>query len=113
MLKEQYCMIDLRIVSISIISITIIVSANIVIALPGFGGIGIAHGQVTPSLTPEQKAAMCNPSNPKLKVVNMTESKICGLPVTVSKRASTNTTANTTPLENDNTSGSTLPPGVP
>ncbi|HJT49858.1 MAG TPA: hypothetical protein VJ729_16885 [Nitrososphaeraceae archaeon] len=55
----------------------------LVIAITGLT-FGIAHGQVNvTSLTPEQKAAICNPSNPKLKVVNSTESKICGLPVTV------------------------------
>jgi hypothetical protein len=40
---------------------------------------------LTPFLTPEQKAVMCNPSNPKLKAVNMTESRIWGIPITVPK----------------------------
>jgi hypothetical protein len=37
------------------------------------------------SLTPEQKDAICNPNNPasKLNPVNTTESRICGIPVTV------------------------------
>src|SRR5919199_933808 len=34
-------------------------------------------------ISPELKAKMCNPSNPSLKVVNTTESKICGIPKTV------------------------------
>jgi hypothetical protein len=90
-------MVNLHIASLSIISITIILAATIVtVALTEFGNFGIAQGQVsnsTSSLTPEQKAAICDPSNPKLKFVNSTESKICGIPPTP-----TNTTsaANTT-----------------
>lgn len=102
-MAKKYCIIKLRIVAV-----------NIVVALTGFGRIGIAHGQVIPSLTPEQKAAMCNPNNPKLKVVNMTESKIRGIPVTEAKRSSTNaTTSMITPSENNNASGLALPAGVP
>ena len=52
----------------------------LVIAITGLT-FGIAHGQVNvTSLTPEQKAAICNPND---KSINTTESKICGLPVTV------------------------------
>ena len=43
-------------------------------------------------LTPEQKAAMCDPNNPRLKFVNSTESEICGIPKTP-----TNQTNSTTP----------------
>jgi hypothetical protein len=56
----------------------------------------MAHGQVSNrtsssssssslSLTPQQRAAICNPNNPasKLNSVNTTESKICGIPKTV------------------------------
>jgi hypothetical protein len=43
-------------------------------------------------LTPEQKAAMCAPNNPRLKFVNSTESEICGIPKTP-----TNQTNSTTP----------------
>ena len=35
------------------------------------------------TISPEIKAKMCNPSNPSLKVVNTTESRICGIPKTV------------------------------
>jgi hypothetical protein len=38
------------------------------------------------------KAIMCDPSNPSLKVVNTTESRICGIPKTV-KNTTTTTTA--------------------
>jgi hypothetical protein len=34
-------------------------------------------------ISPELKAKMCDPSNPTLKVVNTTESNICGIPKTV------------------------------
>ena len=35
------------------------------------------------TISPELKAKMCDPSNPSLKVVNTTESTICGIPKTV------------------------------
>jgi hypothetical protein len=41
---------------------------------------------------------MCNPNNPKLKFVNSTESKICGIPPTP-----TNTTTTTPPAANTTT----------
>jgi hypothetical protein len=101
-------MVNLQIASLSIIlSITIILAASIVpvvVALIGFGSIVIAQGQAndTSSLTPEQKAAMCDPNNPKLKFVNGTESRICGIPKTstTSSSAAANATT-TTSLEND------------
>src|SRR5919108_1295870 len=37
----------------------------------------------TTTISAELKAKMCNPSNPSLKVVNTTESRICGIPKTV------------------------------
>ena len=90
-----------HIASLSIISITIILAAGIVsvVALTEFVSVGIAQGQVnnitSSSITPQQKAAMCNPGNPKLKFVNSTESKICGIPPTPKNTTSTST-ANTT-----------------
>jgi hypothetical protein len=76
-----------------------------IITLTGFGNFGIAQGQsnVTSSLTPEQRDAICNPNNPlsKLNPVNTTESKICGIPKTL------NTTSSTTP---DATTGEEAPP---
>jgi hypothetical protein len=94
-------MVNLHIASISvIISTTIILGVGIVsIALTELGNFGIAQGQVSDStssssLTPQQKAAICNPNNPKLNFVNSTESEICGiLPMP------TNTT--TTPAANN------------
>src|SRR5215212_2189914 len=102
--------------SANILVVCIIAVATFVI-LPGSGSFRIAQGQandtsltpandtsLTPandtSLTPEQKDAICNPNNPssKLNPVNTTESRICGIPVTVkpsNMTSATNTTAGT------------------
>src|SRR5919202_4532338 len=76
--------------------------------LTGFAnfGIGIAQGQVnstsSSSLTPQQKAAMCNPNNPKINFVNSTESEICGIPPTPTNMSTT------TPATNNNTRTTSL-----
>ena len=98
--------INLQNKSLRIMSATIIIAASIVLvtSITEFGNVSVVFGQGSnstsssslPSLTPQQKAAMCNPNNPKLKFVNSTESKICGIPST-----STNTT--TTPAANNTT----------
>jgi hypothetical protein len=101
-------MVNLHIASLSIISITIILAASIVsVALAEFGNFGIAQSQgnnITSSLTPQQKAAICDPSNPKLNFVNTTESRICGIPKTP-----TNTTSSTANI----TTGTEAPGVVP
>ena len=86
---------------ICIMSITTIICASIVlvILITEFENVGSAQGQAsntTSSLTPQQKAAMCNPNNPKLKFVNSTESKICGIPPTPTNNMATTLAANTT-----------------
>ena len=84
---------------LTIISITIILVASIVlITLPEFGNSGIAQGQgnnmTSPSLTPQQKAAMCDPND---KFVNDTESSVCGIPPTPRNTTTTSSeAANTT-----------------
>jgi hypothetical protein len=85
--------------SMKVVSIVMILAASIVATatLIELRNMGIAQGQtnVTFSLTPDQKAAICDPSNPlsKLNPVNTTESKICGIPKTVkSDIPSANTT---------------------
>ena len=66
---------------ISVLGIVIIIlTAAIVGTLTEFGNFRIAQGQET--LTAQQKAAMCDPSNSKLGFVNGTESEICGIPKT-------------------------------
>ena len=79
---------------LSVLTPVIIIAAAIV-TLTEFGSIGIAQGQANDtSLTSEQKDAICNPNNPlsNLNPVNTTESKICGIPVTVRPSISSNTT---------------------
>jgi hypothetical protein len=84
--------------------VTTIIAASIVlvVSITEFGNFGLAQGQLsnrTPSLsslTPQQKAAMCNPNNPKLKFVNSTESKICGIPPTPTNTTTTIPAANNT-----------------
>jgi hypothetical protein len=109
--KKNMGTINLQNKSLRIMSATIIIAASIVlvISITEFGNVSVAYGQGSnntssssslPPLTPQQKAAMCNPNNPKLNFVNSTESKICGIPST-----STNTT--TTPAANNN--NTTLP----
>jgi hypothetical protein len=83
---------------LSVLSIAVILAAAIV-TLTGFGNFGIAQGQGNLTignltLTPEQKAAICDPNNPlsKLDFVNTTESKICGIPKTITNTTSSNMT---------------------
>jgi hypothetical protein len=67
--------------SLSLLTIAVILAAAIV-TFTEIGKFSVAQGQsdITPSLTPQQKAAMCDPNNPKLNFVNGTESRICGIP---------------------------------
>ena len=98
--------------------IIIILTSAIVVTLTGFGTFGnnaqgqanLTKGNVTignVTLTPQQVAATCNPNNPKLNFVNTTESKLCGIPKTITNATSANmTTANTT-------TGAQAPPPPP
>jgi hypothetical protein len=98
--------INLQNISLGIMSTTMIIAASIVLvtSITEFGNVSVAFGQGSnstsslPSLTLQQKAAICNPNNPKLNFVNSTESKICGIPST-----STNTTTTTPAAANNNT----------
>ncbi len=99
--------------SLCIIAIIVILTASTVITLTDFGKFGVAQGQsntTSQSLTPEQKAAICDPNNPssRLNPVNTTESRICGIPVTVKPRPSNATSAGT-----ETPSGSLAPSVVP
>src|SRR5919204_3255889 len=49
----------------------------------------------TTTISPELKAKMCDPSNPSLKVVNTTESRICGIPKSVKNTTTTAATPTT------------------
>jgi hypothetical protein len=59
------------------------------VTLKGLGDFNVAQGQVNPTLTPEQKAAMCDPND---SFVNSTESEICGIPKTPTTPAGNNAT---------------------
>jgi hypothetical protein len=94
--------------SLCIIAIIVILTTSTVLTLTDFGKFGVAQGQSNTtsssslSLTPEQKAAICDPNNPssRLNPVNTTESRICGIPVTVKPHPSNMTSAGTeTPSE--------------
>ena len=113
MLRKQWLVLS------SLTLITILASAVIILA--EFGTFGNAQGQgnltqgnVTAgnvTLTPEQKDAICNPNNPasKLNPVNTTESKICGIPVTIKPSTSNATTSSGTNM----TTGGEAPPPPP
>ena len=84
---------------LSAISISVVFAATIV-AVTGFWSFRVAHGQgvnSTSSLTPQQKAAICSPNNPKLNFVNTTESRVCGIPKTVQSNTSNATTSPAAP----------------
>ena len=49
------------------------------------------------AISPELKVKMCDPSNPSLKVVNTTESRICGIPKTIKPSLLSQSTTATTP----------------
>ncbi len=83
---ERHASMMTRIFTISLM-IAAVLTTIIIIGIETFN---VGHAQL---LTPQEKAQFCNPNNPKLKFVNSTESKICGIPTT-----STNATnATTTP----------------
>jgi cell division protein FtsN len=99
----------------SLLSILIIVTlvASTVITLTEFGSMISAQAQVNAStVTPAQKDAICNPNNPssKLNPVNTTESRICGIPVTVKPSNATTTSTGTTGGEAPPSSTSTSQP---
>jgi|GraSoiStandDraft_14_1057315.scaffolds.fasta_scaffold376216_1 hypothetical protein len=85
-IMERHASMMTRIFTISLM-IAAVLTTIIIIGIETFN---VGHAQL---LTPQEKAQFCNPNNPKLKFVNSTESKICGIPTT-----STNATnATTTP----------------
>jgi hypothetical protein len=63
---------------------------------------------ISSSLTAQQKAAMCNPNNPKLNFVNSTESEICGIPPTPTNTTTTTPAANNNNNNNNNTRTTSL-----
>jgi hypothetical protein len=95
---KNMVMIGLLTMYMTIVSITVILAASILlVTLREFGNSGIAQGQgnnmTSQSLTPEQKAAMCDPND---KFVNDTESSVCGIPPTPRNTTTSSEAANTT-----------------
>jgi hypothetical protein len=74
-----------------IIALSVAVTASIII-IHGITAFNESHAQ---KLSSEQKAAFCDPNNPRLKFVNITESKICGIPSTPLRQSSMNQTNGT------------------
>jgi len=83
-IMERHASMMTRIFTISLM-IAAVITTIIIIGIETFN---VGHAQL---ITPQEKAQFCNPNNPKLKFVNSTESKICGIPTT-----STNATTNAT-----------------
>ena len=91
MLRNEMC------VNIIVI-VTTILAAAVILTLTGFAKFGTAQGQAdSTSLAPDQKAAICDPSNPSsnLNPANTTESKICGIQKTVKPSISSDATTGT------------------
>ena len=68
------------IMAIVVVSLT----ALVVLGQSRIFGIAQGQGNLSSSLTPEQKAAICDPSDTH---INATESKICGKPATPSSNS--------------------------
>src|SRR5918912_3126623 len=91
--------------------------ASVIVILTEFGSMMVSAQVNATSLTPEQKDAICNPNNPasKLNPVNTTESRICGIPVTVKPHPSNATAASSPNIAtggeaSPSTSSSSSPP---
>src|ERR671932_641052 len=102
--------------SLSVLTMTIIL-ATTALTLSKLGNSTIAQGQGNlnirnQTITPQQRGAICNPNNPKPNFVNTTESRICGIPKTITN--TTSTAANiTTGAEEAPPSETLAPSAVP
>jgi hypothetical protein len=76
--------------SLSVISIIGIFAASLAVGEFRIFSMAQAQGNITSSLTPEQKAAICAPGDTH---VNATESKICGIPMTPSSNSTSSENA--------------------
>jgi hypothetical protein len=74
-IMERNCSKMTRIFTIAIMIAAVVTT----IIITGSETFNIGHAQL---VSPQQKAAYCAPNNTKLKFVNSTESKICGIPAT-------------------------------
>jgi len=69
--------------------IKVVVALTITVIIAQIETVSISQAQ---QMSAEEKKSFCNPNNPRLKFVNSTESKLCGIPATPSPSPSANTT---------------------
>ena len=69
-------------------------SVMIIAAVVGIVNFDVSQAQ---QFSPEQRAQMCNPNNPKLNFVNSTESEICNIPESVKNQTTMNNSTTATP----------------
>jgi cell division protein FtsN len=75
----MYSLMNKTITRSTVINLAVAVTITVIIAQ--IETVSISQAQ---QMSAEEKKAFCNPSNPRLKFVNSTESKICGIPATPS-----------------------------
>jgi hypothetical protein len=71
--------------------IKVVVALTITVIIAQIETVSISQAQ---QMSAEEKKSFCNPSNPRLKFVNSTESKLCGIPATPSPSANTTNPSN-------------------
>ena len=95
---------------IIIISASIFLAASaVLVTLHGIGDSAFAQAQdnlTSPSLTPQQKAAMCKPGD---NFVNDTESSVCGIPPTPTNITTTRPPSSSSAAAANNTAGAAVP----
>jgi hypothetical protein len=75
------------------IFIILVTVTGITTIVTGVASFNVSQAQL---LTPEEKSSMCDPNNPRLKFVNTTESKVCGIPKTPTNQTNSTTIATPT-----------------
>ena len=91
----------------SVTELSAVVLVMTIITLVGTVNFDATYAQ---QISPEQKAKMCNPNNPRLNFVNSTESKICGIPESVKNQTTTATNNSSTTIAPQITTPSVRPP---
>ena len=71
--------------------VKVIVALTITVILVQIETVSMSQAQ---QMSAEEKKSFCSPSNPRLKFVNSTESKICGIPATPSPPANSTNPSN-------------------
>ena len=93
--KEHPVLGILTLITILASVIAVLTEFGYILSVQGQGN--LTTGNIT--LTPQQKAAICSPNNPKLNFVNTTESNLCGIPSnTTAANTTTGAEAPSTPL---------------